>query len=58
MFTCHGYFCRIIKAAKNASVASIGSLQLAEGEIVLDVDGSVPLQPILQHIGLAAWPGE
>ncbi|PON87750.1 hypothetical protein TorRG33x02_164450 [Trema orientale] len=48
---------KIIKAVKNALVSSIGNLQLAEGEIVLDVDGSVPTQPVLQHIGISAWPG-
>ncbi|XP_062108005.1 uncharacterized protein LOC133818908 [Humulus lupulus] len=48
---------KIIKAAKNALVSSIGNLKLAEGEIVLDVDGSVPTQPVLQHIGISAWPG-
>lgn len=46
---------KIIRAAKNTS-GSI-NLQLAEGEIILDVDGTVPTQPILQHIGISAWPG-
>lgn len=50
------FFCRIIRAAKNTS-GSI-NLQLAEGEIILDVDGTVPTQPILQHIGISAWPGK
>ncbi|KAJ6349697.1 hypothetical protein OIU78_006000 [Salix suchowensis] len=31
--------------------------KLAEGEIILDVDGTVPIQPVLQHIGISAWPG-
>ncbi|PON68143.1 hypothetical protein PanWU01x14_097030 [Parasponia andersonii] len=48
---------KTIKAVKNALVSSIGNLQLAEGEIVLDADGSVPTQPVLQHIGISAWPG-
>jgi len=38
--------------------ASIGNLQLADEEIVLDIDGTIPTQPVLQHIGIAAWPGE
>lgn len=37
---------------------SAGNLQLAEGEIILDVDGTIPTQPVLQHIGITAWPGE
>ncbi|KAJ0095482.1 hypothetical protein Patl1_14952 [Pistacia atlantica] len=56
-------FHRVIKAAKSALGSSISrlqlaaNLQLAEGEIILDVDGSVPTQPVLQHIGMSAWPG-
>uniref|UniRef100_A0A5B7B087 DUF639 domain-containing protein n=2 Tax=Davidia involucrata TaxID=16924 RepID=A0A5B7B087_DAVIN len=49
---------KVIKTAKNAlGPQSISNLQLAEGEIILDVDGTVPTQPVLQHIGISAWPG-
>ncbi|KAG2662834.1 hypothetical protein I3760_16G000800 [Carya illinoinensis] len=48
---------KIIKSVKNAFASSIGNLQLSEGEIVIDVDGTVPTQPVLQHIGISAWPG-
>ncbi|CAK8574286.1 unnamed protein product [Lathyrus sativus] len=49
---------KIVKNSKNAlSSSSLGNLQLAEDEIVLDVDGTIPTQPVLQHIGIAAWPG-
>ncbi|KAL3731827.1 hypothetical protein ACJRO7_028656 [Eucalyptus globulus] len=48
---------KVIKAAKNVSGPTLSSLQLAEGEIILDIDGTVPLQPVLQHIGISAWPG-
>ncbi|KAK4777234.1 hypothetical protein SAY86_005922 [Trapa natans] len=48
---------RIIKASKNALGPSLPNLQLADGEIILDVDGTVPTHPVLQHIGIAAWPG-
>ncbi|XP_050234444.1 uncharacterized protein LOC126682737 [Mercurialis annua] len=48
---------KILKAAKIAPGSFFPNLQLAEGEIILDVDGTVPTQPVLQHIGLAAWPG-
>lgn len=37
---------------------SIGNLQLADGEVVIDVDGTIPTQPVLQHVGMSAWPGE
>ncbi|KAG0474438.1 hypothetical protein HPP92_014124 [Vanilla planifolia] len=49
---------KVLKSVKgqiNSPLSS--SLQLAEGEIVLDVDGVVPTQPVLQHIGISAWPG-
>ncbi|KAF5939515.1 hypothetical protein HYC85_023774 [Camellia sinensis] len=26
-------------------------------KFILDVDGTVPTQPVLQHIGISAWPG-
>jgi hypothetical protein len=52
------YFCRIIRSAKNTPGPLISNHQLAEGEIILDVDGTVPIQPVLQHIGISAWPGE
>ncbi|KAL5066763.1 hypothetical protein RYX36_017650 [Vicia faba] len=49
---------KIVKNSKNAMSSSyVGNLQLAEEEIVLDVDGTIPTQPVLQHIGIAAWPG-
>jgi hypothetical protein len=50
--------CRVIRNSKNVLANSVGNLQLAEEEIVLDVDGIIPTQPVLQHIGIAAWPGE
>ncbi|KAK7343286.1 hypothetical protein VNO77_11917 [Canavalia gladiata] len=51
------YLDRVIKSSKNMLASSVGNLQLAEEEIVIDVDGTIPTQPVLQHIGIAAWPG-
>ncbi|XP_011659845.1 uncharacterized protein LOC101222590 isoform X1 [Cucumis sativus] len=48
---------KVIKATKNALHPSTGNLHLSEGEIALEVDGTVPTQPVLQHIGISAWPG-
>ncbi|MED6119603.1 hypothetical protein PIB30_013240 [Stylosanthes scabra] len=48
---------KVLKNSKNALAACAGNLQLAEDEIVLDVDGTIPTQPVLQHIGMSAWPG-
>lgn len=51
------YLDKVIKNSKTAMASSTGNLQLSEEEIVLDVDGTIPTQPVLQHIGIAAWPG-
>ncbi|KAL7162932.1 hypothetical protein ACSBR2_039109 [Camellia fascicularis] len=49
---------KVIKAVKSTwGPQSASNLQLAEGEFILDVDGTVPTQPVLQHIGISAWPG-
>lgn len=49
---------KVIKSAKNLfGPQSISNLQLAEGEVILDTDGTVPTQPVLQHVGISAWPG-
>ncbi|XP_021749235.1 uncharacterized protein LOC110714988 isoform X3 [Chenopodium quinoa] len=48
---------RVIKSAKNVS-SVLSNLEIVDGEIIVDVDGTVPTQPILQHIGISAWPGE
>ncbi|XAR63973.1 hypothetical protein NMG60_11024147, partial [Bertholletia excelsa] len=48
----------VVKAVKNALwPPSTSNLQLAEDEFILDVDGTAPTQPVLQHIGISAWPG-
>ncbi|XP_074349509.1 uncharacterized protein LOC141689200 [Apium graveolens] len=49
---------KVIKSAANVNTSSSASnLQLTEGEIILDIDGTVPTQPIFQHIGISGWPG-
>ncbi|KAK2459042.1 heat-inducible transcription repressor [Trifolium repens] len=48
---------KVIRNSKNVLASSVGNLQLAEEEMVLDVDGTIPTQPVLQHIGIGAWPG-
>ncbi|KAK9691482.1 hypothetical protein RND81_09G199400 [Saponaria officinalis] len=47
---------RVIKSAKNV-LATSTNLEIVDGEIILDVDGAVPTQPVFQHIGISAWPG-
>lgn len=57
-FSCPSYICRIFKAAKSTLGPSAANLQLAKGEIVLDMDGANPVLPVLKHVGISAWPGE
>ncbi|KAK7270068.1 hypothetical protein RIF29_22957 [Crotalaria pallida] len=51
------YLDKVIKNSKNVLANSVANLQLAEDEIILDVDGTIPTLPVLQHIGISAWPG-
>ncbi|KAK2995781.1 hypothetical protein RJ640_013507 [Escallonia rubra] len=49
---------KVIKSVNSAfGPQLISKLQLAEGEIILDIDGTIPTQPVLQRIGLSSWPG-
>nr|XP_010315811.1 uncharacterized protein LOC101268629 isoform X2 [Solanum lycopersicum] len=49
---------KVIKVVQNFSGPQlVSNLSLAEEEIVLEVDGTVPTQPVLEHIGISAWPG-
>ncbi|CAN1744421.1 hypothetical protein LINPERHAP1_LOCUS2120 [Linum perenne] len=48
---------RNIKATKLLPKSLTSSVQLADGETILDIDGTIPTQPVLQHIGISAWPG-
>jgi hypothetical protein len=34
------------------------SFHLNAGECILAVEGDRPIHPVLQHIGISAWPGE
>lgn len=52
-------YCRVIKSAANANTSSSDpNLQLTEGEIIIEIDGTIPTQPIFEHIiKTSAWPG-
>jgi len=39
-----------------SSLAS--SFHLDAVECILAIDGDKPIHPVLQHIGISAWPGE
>lgn len=49
---------RAIKKMKNQSESSLLSgIRSSKGEKILEVDGTVTTQPVLEHIGVSTWPG-
>ncbi|KAJ8464153.1 hypothetical protein OPV22_026705 [Ensete ventricosum] len=49
---------RAIKKMKTQSESSLLSgLRFHRGERILEVDGTLTTQPVLEHIGLSTWPG-
>lgn len=35
----------------------LSSLRSGRGEKILEVDGTLTTQPVLEHVGISAWPG-
>ncbi|XP_057480599.1 uncharacterized protein LOC130767673 isoform X2 [Actinidia eriantha] len=49
---------RAIRKLKTQSESSLlATLRSAIGEKILEVDGTVTSQPVLQHVGISTWPG-
>ncbi|KVI04412.1 Protein of unknown function DUF639 [Cynara cardunculus var. scolymus] len=49
---------RAVRKLKSQSESSLLSSQRSgRGERVLEVDGTVTTQPVLQHVGISTWPG-
>nr|XP_016444784.1 PREDICTED: uncharacterized protein LOC107770039 [Nicotiana tabacum] len=49
---------RAIKKFKSQSESShLSALRAARGEKILELDGTVTTQPVLEHVGISAWPG-
>ncbi|KAJ9561301.1 hypothetical protein OSB04_006461 [Centaurea solstitialis] len=49
---------RSIRKLKSHSESSLLSSQRSKrGERILEVDGTVTTQPVLQHLGISTWPG-
>ncbi|KAF0931721.1 hypothetical protein E2562_005711 [Oryza meyeriana var. granulata] len=46
---------RSVKGIMQSSLAS--SFHPDDGEYILAIDGDRPIHPVLQHIGISAWPG-
>ncbi|KAJ0229403.1 Heat-inducible transcription repressor [Hirschfeldia incana] len=54
------YLCgleRAIKKMKSQSESSLLSGFRPKGEKILEIDGTVTTQPVLEHIGMSTWPG-
>ncbi|CAI9787223.1 unnamed protein product [Fraxinus pennsylvanica] len=49
---------RAMRKLKSQSESSLlSSLRSERGEKVLEVDGTVTSQPVLEHVGISTWPG-
>lgn len=48
----------MIKNSKHVIDSSLVNPELIGGEVIIDNDGANPTQPVLQHIGITAWPGK
>lgn len=45
-----------MKTQSESSLLSF--IRSSRGEKILEVDGTVTTQPVLEHIGISAWPGK
>lgn len=53
------YLFRAIKKMKNNSESSLlSAIRSSRGEKILEIDGTVTTQPVLEHVGISTWPGE
>ncbi len=52
-------YIRSIKGIKGQTTpALVKALLLGTEETIIDIDGTGTTQPVLQHAGVSAWPGE
>ena len=35
----------------------LAAVRAPKGEKILEVDGTVTTQPVLEHVGISTWPG-
>ncbi|XP_019443298.1 PREDICTED: uncharacterized protein LOC109347729 isoform X2 [Lupinus angustifolius] len=49
---------RAIKKMKcNSESSLLSAIRSSRGEKILEIDGTVTTQPVLEHVGTSAWPG-
>lgn len=46
---------RKMKTQSDSTLLSV--VRLSKGEKILEVDGTVTTQPVLEHVGISTWPG-
>ncbi|XP_039032489.1 uncharacterized protein LOC120167582 [Hibiscus syriacus] len=48
----------VIKRMKTQTKSSLlSAIRVSRGEKILEVDGTVTTQPVLEHVGVSTWPG-
>lgn len=45
-----------MKSQSESSLLS--AVRSTRGEKILEVDGTVTTQPVLEHVGISTWPGK
>lgn len=49
---------RAIRKMRTQSESSLlSAVRSSRGERILEVDGTVTTQPVLEHVGISTWPG-
>ncbi|KAK7380051.1 hypothetical protein VNO78_32402 [Psophocarpus tetragonolobus] len=47
----------IRKMKSNSESSLLAAVRSSRGEKILEVDGTVTTQPVLEHVGISTWPG-
>ncbi|XP_061357585.1 uncharacterized protein LOC133301888 isoform X2 [Gastrolobium bilobum] len=47
----------IRKMKSNSESSLLSAVRSSKGEKILEVDGTVTTQPVLEHVGISTWPG-
>jgi hypothetical protein len=45
-----------MKSSTESSLLS--AIRPTKGEKILEIDGTVTTQPVLEHVGISTWPGK
>jgi hypothetical protein len=42
----------------NSDSSLLSAIRPTRGEKILEIDGTVTTQPVLEHVGISTWPGK